>query len=392
MIRRLHSRFQTRLKQHGNAQDREGSTDQEQSRLAPLQQIFAATSTSASRLPAASATGSADIETSAGADNTTTCLPAAPATSAANIKTPTNADDITTSLSVRLWDRAYNDLKQEEARLVDAYEKILSRQLQASPDLTVPESQPNIIAQNNSDRRRQMNQLIIAGLAKTEKEAKVKESLGVAMDIVLSAKNIISAAIQAVPQAALAWTGMFTNPVTATEANRKGIDYVVKRMNWYWNLSNILLKDPTAHIGELSGVRGELEIQIIDLYKVLLSYQMKSVCVCYRNRGLALLRDIVKLDDWNADLGVIQDAEKCFRDDTQTYTAQQVTSHLNQLVIQHMSEKDQQCLKHLRLTDPRDDKVRIERTKGGLLQDSYRWVLNNANFQQWRNSPQHRLL
>ena len=82
------------------------------------------------------------------------------------------------------------------------------RQLQASPDLTVPESQPNIIAQNNLDRRRQMNQLINAGLAKTEKEAKVKESLGVAMDVVLSAKNIISAAIQAVPQAALAWTGI----------------------------------------------------------------------------------------------------------------------------------------------------------------------------------------
>ncbi|WPJ66488.1 hypothetical protein SMAC4_14051 [Sordaria macrospora] len=55
-------------------------------------------------------------------------------------------------------------------------------------------------------------------------------------------------------------------------------------------------------------------------------------------------------------------------------------------------EKDQQCLKHLRITDPRDDKVRIERTKGGLLQDSYRWVLNNADFQQWRDDPQHRLL
>ncbi|WPJ63597.1 hypothetical protein SMAC4_13655 [Sordaria macrospora] len=55
-------------------------------------------------------------------------------------------------------------------------------------------------------------------------------------------------------------------------------------------------------------------------------------------------------------------------------------------------QKDQQCLKHLRITDPRDDKVRIERTKGGLLQDSYRWVLNNADFQQWRDDPQHQLL
>ena len=45
-----------------------------------------------------------------------------------------------------------------------------------------------------------------------------------------------------------------------------------------------------------------------------------------------------------------------------------------------MSEKDQQCLKYLRLTDPRDDKTRIERTKGGLLEDLYRWVLDNPDF------------
>ncbi|KAK1776004.1 NACHT domain-containing protein, partial [Copromyces sp. CBS 386.78] len=218
--------------------------------------------------------------------------------------------------------------------------------------------------------------------AKTEKEAKVKESLGVAVDIVLSAKNIISAAIQAVPQAALAWTGicialeMLANPIKETEANRKGIDYVVKRMDWYWNLSTSLLRGPTNSISELDGMRGELENQIVDLYKALLSYQIKSVCAYYRNRGLVFLRDMITLDDWKADLGTIQDAENCFQNDTQTYTNQQVTSRLEQLVSYAMSEKDQQSLKHLRLTDPRDDKVRIERTKGGLLQDSYR---NTAN-------------
>ncbi|KAK3955856.1 hypothetical protein QBC32DRAFT_321280, partial [Pseudoneurospora amorphoporcata] len=382
MPRRLRSWFQTRSKRHGNAEGREGSKDQEQSRPALLpglptftQLISATTSTF---LPAslltALATSSTDRETSAGADDTTTSLP------------------------VRLWERAYNELKQEEVRLVDAYEKILSRQLQDGPGSTVPESQPNTIAQNTLDRRRQMTQLINAGLAKTEREVKVKESLGVAVDAVLSAKNTISAAIQAVPQAALAWTGicialeMLANPIKATEANRKGINYVVKRMDWYWNLSTSLLRDPINNINELSGMRGELENQIVDLYKALLSYQIKSVCAYYRNRALVFLQDMITLDDWKADLGAIQDAEKCFRDDTQTYTAQQVTSRLEQLVIQQMSEKDQQCLKHLYLTNPRHDKTRIEQTKGGLLQDSYLWILDNADFQRWRNDLQHRLL
>ena len=55
-------------------------------------------------------------------------------------------------------------------------------------------------------------------------------------------------------------------------------------------------------------------------------------------------------------------------------------------------DKRDRCIQHLRLTDPRDDKKRIQETKGGLLEDSYRWVLDNFNFQQWHNDPQSRLL
>ena len=44
------------------------------------------------------------------------------------------------------------------------------------------------------------------------------------------------------------------------------------------------------------------------------------------------------------------------------------------------------CLADLFCTDPRDDKTRIEQTKGGLLEDSYRWILSNDDFLQWRHS------
>jgi len=54
--------------------------------------------------------------------------------------------------------------------------------------------------------------------------------------------------------------------------------------------------------------------------------------------------------------------------------------------------KDLECVQHLRQTDPRDDKKRIEETKGGLLEDSYHWILENSDFQQWRDNPQSRLL
>ncbi|KAL7787609.1 hypothetical protein V8C43DRAFT_288578, partial [Trichoderma afarasin] len=50
------------------------------------------------------------------------------------------------------------------------------------------------------------------------------------------------------------------------------------------------------------------------------------------------------------------------------------------------------CLVDLRITDPRDDKTRIEETKGNLLKDSYCWILEHADFQMWLNDPQCRLL
>jgi hypothetical protein len=55
-------------------------------------------------------------------------------------------------------------------------------------------------------------------------------------------------------------------------------------------------------------------------------------------------------------------------------------------------DKQRKCTQDLRLTDPCDDKQRIEATKGGLLVDSYSWILNNDSFQQWQVDPQSRLL
>jgi hypothetical protein len=54
--------------------------------------------------------------------------------------------------------------------------------------------------------------------------------------------------------------------------------------------------------------------------------------------------------------------------------------------------KLEKCVRDLRLTDPRDDKKRIEETKGGLLEGSYHWILENSDFQRWRDDPQSRLL
>jgi hypothetical protein len=56
-------------------------------------------------------------------------------------------------------------------------------------------------------------------------------------------------------------------------------------------------------------------------------------------------------------------------------------------------KQTQDCIRDIRNTDPRDDKTRIQDTKGGLLEDSYQWIFDNPSFRQWRNnSSESRLL
>ncbi|KAH6656334.1 beta transducin-like protein HET-E2C*40 [Truncatella angustata] len=69
--------------------------------------------------------------------------------------------------------------------------------------------------------------------------------------------------------------------------------------------------------------------------------------------------------------------------------------HADQTRLSRDPEMDasiSQCLSQLRISDPRDDRSRIEYTKGGLLKDSYRWVLENKDFQRWRSGEDHHLL
>ncbi|KAK5710084.1 hypothetical protein LTR17_019197 [Elasticomyces elasticus] len=54
--------------------------------------------------------------------------------------------------------------------------------------------------------------------------------------------------------------------------------------------------------------------------------------------------------------------------------------------------KRDNCVRDLRLSNPYDDKKRIEHTKGGLLVDAYKWILKHPQYVQWRDSGQREML
>jgi NWD NACHT NTPase-like protein len=117
----------------------------------------------------------------------------------------------TGNLPEQLWNRAYDELKNDHGQLLLGYEKILkilSQELDGVDWNTISESQTIIEEKNPVERKSQMTRLIQAGLEKTETEANVKKGAGEAIQVVLSAKDMIGSVIKDVPQAALAWTGV----------------------------------------------------------------------------------------------------------------------------------------------------------------------------------------
>ncbi|KAF5848077.1 hypothetical protein GGP41_009227 [Bipolaris sorokiniana] len=119
------------------------------------------------------------------------------------------------SIPERLWNRAYEHAKANDSSTVDAYEKILSVRLVEHnadvPDAPHPAdlaSQQNEIAQNADKRRMQMQQLVQYGLRKTEKDAKVKQGVGDGIQAAMAVKEVVEKAIQASPEAAVAWVGV----------------------------------------------------------------------------------------------------------------------------------------------------------------------------------------
>ncbi|CAG8069772.1 unnamed protein product [Penicillium salamii] len=66
--------------------------------------------------------------------------------------------------------------------------------------------------------------------------------------------------------------------------------------------------------------------------------------------------------------------------------------HITNQFLQSETSLNRACLRDLRTTDPHHDKDRIQNTNGGLLKDSYCWILDNKEFQQWQDNASNSLL
>lgn len=160
-----------------------------------------------------------------------------------------------------------------------------------------------------------------------------------------------------------------------------------------------------------------LRNNIISLYKKLLLYQMKTVCLHSRSQSAVILRDLVKLDDWKAQItSVEKETEKVvqsiaqFRDEEISARLrsldnclrgvrtdlQSISAAVQNLGIEqrrrHDGEKDASFLNDLYAVDSRLEKAAIEELKGGLVEEAHELLVEQTDFHTVRQKNEEGLL
>ncbi|KKF97531.1 Vegetative incompatibility protein HET-E-1 [Ceratocystis platani] len=211
--------------------------------------------------------------------------------------------------------------------------------------------------------------------------------------------GIVDTAIRAAPEAAVIWAAVclgievLKNPITEALENRQGI-----------HTAATVLRDA-------------LEESITQLFQQLLSYQIRSICLYRRNKVVGFIRDMFLIDNWAGQVISIKEAEKAVQHDIEQYNTQESQQQMQKLndstaamqanvanihtAVQSLAEqqakareddKNNECLQNLCVTDPRMDKKNIENKKGGLLKDSYKWILEHQGFKKFKNEADSRIL
>ena len=177
-------------------------------------------------------------------------------------------------------------------------------------------------------------------------------------------------------------------------SNRNGIMRVVQMMKWYSSLSK-LLDETSEYDKRFIELRGLLADQILNLYKALLKYIIRSICAYYRHSTLGFLRNSVRLNNWTGSLDDVNKAEDSVKAAASDYGVRQANSYLGLLANMHVSKAQDEIMQKLCVTDMAAEIESLQERKDHLLADSYKWVLDNKDYRDfgdWHNGNTKRLL
>lgn len=310
--------------------------------------------------------------------------------------------------------------------IAEANSLLDTNQQEDTADVTNQIPQHDVVA-----RREKLKQVAELGLKHMEsKKVKVtilgheiglQDGIGQVGEAVAWAQDYIKDAIKDVPYAPAVMAGialvlpLLKNPAAVDSANREGFTYVTSQMRYYIEMESLLLFLLPEDIKP--GLKANLTESVVDLYRLIIDFQVQSVIRFYRRGTKNYLRSVVNFDKWNDQLDHLTNEENKLKEKFDCALSGTSVQQLKKLAgeaeesrkafqgiregvvgllertEQRLSNnEDRRCRETLQATDPTLDKARIEEDNGGLFRDSYCWVLDHVDFQRWMDARSGQLL
>lgn len=156
------------------------------------------------------------------------------------------------------------------------------------------------------------------------------------LSFVNSIQQIVGSALAAYPPASFVWVGICAIlPIIVSLSTQKlamvqGLNHVMEKSEWYMVVSKLSLSFQ-SQVKAVAGLQDITRKKIIELFRALLGYEMKCVCSCFsRSRITSAIKSLL-LDDWETQLGDIQNLES----EVDKYMSQ-LTSSAGSMVLNSM--------------------------------------------------------
>ncbi|GAT23257.1 NACHT and WD40 domain protein [Aspergillus luchuensis] len=309
------------------------------------------------------------------------------------------------SIHKALWDKAYNNLKNDPAKkeYVSRYEDLLQRVFLSQY------TAEKVVETNESSQHlgeEQMKKVVEERLSRIEKYKKAIEHSESTINVIKQVKSILDIPLKNVSQTALPWAvisssvDILLKPVSAGAALYNGVAYAVSRIEWYSKLTNKLLcEDSIKDDQSLHRIREDVAGRITSLYESLLFYQIKSVCFYYKRYQLLVwARGLLDLDDWSGDLKHIQEAEDALARDCALFDMEYMKGQMRAMIMDTETAEDsqefQKRLQAIRRVDPQATVKTIESLKESVMDDLYTWIFDteqSKGFMCWEEHGPRRL-
>lgn len=218
------------------------------------------------------------------------------------------------------WHEAYKKLVENDPKLIHAYENGLLQawQPEETGDIVEEDFASKLIPliKNRLEVINQFRAKIVIG----NKDIVVREKLGQVVDLVISAKDLISAAISPEPHAAIAWAGVLLVLGPVVKALKKedeaveGFTQISHILVRYRVLESEIFPDNRNAGVSLTGPRRELmkniRDQTIELYTAILGYQIRLATHFSKSGLWRAFDDLGGSDDWKSKLQEIKEIDQ----------------------------------------------------------------------------------